>query len=185
MKALKIVASVVMASFVFACASSQPLPVSNSATSGPVARVSLENHGDQPADFHNEEQLAALWAERYGKQAKFSIESGDVLHVSIPRLEELQGRTVRVDEQGNISLPLLGSLHAAGLSEDDLRQELTKQASEYMYHPQVDLFVTSYSSRQAGVLGEVHTPGMYTLHGPDDTIRQMIQRAGGITDSGQ
>ena len=185
MKIFDSVASLVMAIFIFACASSPPLPVSDTATSASVRQSGVENNSDQPLpNDHNEEQLAALWAARNGKQAKFSIESGDVLHVSVPRLEELQERTVRVDEQGNISLPLLGSVHAAGLSEDDLRQELMKRAGEYMYHPQVDLFVTSYSSRQAGVLGEVPTPGMYTVHGPADTIRQMIQRAGGVNENG-
>lgn len=186
MKTLKTVSFLIMAGLVLGCGSSQPLAVSDSVTNTPVRQLGLDNHNDQLSlDDRNEEQLAALWAERHGKQAKLSIESGDVLHVSVPRLGELQERTVRVDEQGNISLPLLGSLHAAGLSEDELRQELMKRAGEYMYHPQVDLFVASYSSRKAGVLGEVRSPGMYTLNGPADTIRQMIQRAGGITDNGE
>jgi len=186
MKTLKTFSFLMIAGLLLACGSSRPSAVSDPMSNTPVSPLGLANHNDQPSlDDRNEEQLAALWAERYGKQAKLSIESGDVLSVSIPHLGELQERRVRVDESGNISLPLLGSLHAAGLSEDELRQELVKRASEYMYHPQVDLFVTSFSSRKAGVLGEVRNPGMYTLNGPADTIRQMIQRAGGITDNGE
>jgi protein involved in polysaccharide export with SLBB domain len=186
MKTLKIVSLIIVAGSVLGCGSSQPYPASDSATNTSASQVHLGSYNNQPRpDDRNEEQLAVLWTERYGKQASFSIESGDVLHVSVPQLGELQERTVRVDEQGNISLPLLGTLHAAGLTEDALRQQLTARASEYMYHPQVDLFVASYSSRQAGVLGEVRNPGMYTLHGPEDTVRQMIQRAGGINDNGE
>jgi len=186
MKTVKTFSFLIIAGLLLACGSSRPPAVSDSMANPPVSALGLTNHNDQPnLDDRNEEQLAALWAERYGKQAKLSIESGDVLSVSVPHLGELQERRVRVDESGSISLPLLGSLHAAGLSEDELRQQLIKRASEYMYHPQVDLFVTSFSSRKAGVLGEVRNPGMYTLNGPADTIRQMIQRAGGITDNGE
>jgi polysaccharide export outer membrane protein len=151
-----------------------------------VGQVSLESRLDQPSfDDRNAEQLAELWTARNSKEMKFSIQSGDVLHVSVPRLDELHERKVRVDEQGNFSLPLLGDFHAAGLSEEELRQELMRRASEYMYHPQVDLFVTSVRGRQAGVLGEVRNPGMYTLNGSADTIRKMIQRAGGIGEKGK
>jgi polysaccharide biosynthesis/export protein len=131
----------------------------------------------------NEEQLAALWAARYGKPPDFPIGAGDVLQISVPGLGEFKERTVRVDEDGNISMPLLGTIHAAGLTEDGVRKELVQRLNEYMYHPQVDLFVKTFSSRQTAVLGEVRNPGMYTLNGPGDTVREMIQRAGGMTDN--
>ncbi len=142
----------------------------------PVAHLTIANR--------NEQQLAALWAARYGKHAEFPIGPGDVLQISVPGLDELKQRTVRVTEDGDISLPLLGDIHVAGLSEDGVRRQLLSRLRNYMYHPQVDLFVKTFNSRQAGVLGEVRNPAMYTLNGPADTIREMIQRAGGITDRG-
>ena len=52
-----------------------------------------------------------------------------------------------------------------------------------MYDPQVELFVKSYSSREVAVTGEVHSPGMYIVNGPTETVHDLIIRAGGTTDN--
>ncbi len=168
----------IVAGLALGCGSSRSAGLSAAVrgSRAPVGHLALTNR--------NGERLAALWAARRGKRPEFPIGSGDVLQVSVPGLHEFRERTVRVTEDGDISLPLLGTMHVAGLSEDGVREKLVKRLGEYMYHPQVDLFVKTFSSRQAAVLGEVRTPGMYTLNGPADTIREMIQRAGGIRHTG-
>src|SRR5277367_3386237 len=51
-----------------------------------------------------------------------------------------------------------------------------------MYDPQVEVYIKSYNSREVAVSGEVHAPGLYTISEPNETIRDLIVRAGGTTD---
>ena len=71
--------------------------------------------------------------------------------------------------------------HVGGLSESELNSTLVHKLGAYLYHPQAAIFVKSYNNRQVSVTGEVRTPADYTLNGPDDTVRELIQRAGGMT----
>ena len=153
-------------------------------------------------------RLEQLWQGRRASPGDFPIGVGDIIAVSVPGLPDfdnhggggaaggevaggaetgggvaLDNWTVRVSGQGNINLPLLGQMHVAGLTEEQLRGELVHQLEKYMYNPQVELFVRSYNSRQVSVSGEVHSPGMFTLNGSNETIRDLIVRAGGTTDN--
>jgi polysaccharide biosynthesis/export protein len=152
--------------------------------------------------------LDQLWESRRANATDFAIGVGDVIEISVPGLEDFQAQgsgvaaggggassqgsssqqsladdTVRVDGLGDINVPLLGHLHAAGLTEGQLRDELTHRLNKYMYDPQVELFVKSYSSREVAISGEVHSPGMYIVNGPTETIHDLIIRAGGTTDT--
>lgn len=125
--------------------------------------------------------LETLWTARRSNTKDFAIGPGDVLEIQIPGVKELEDRTVRVDGKGDIDLPLVGSMHVAGLSESELNSTLVKKLGDYLYHPQAQIFVKSYNNRQVAVTGEVKTPADYTLNGPEDTVRELIQRAGGMT----
>ena len=125
--------------------------------------------------------LEALWSSRRTNSKDFAIGAGDVLEIQVPGVKDLEDRTVRVDGKGNIDLPLLGAMHVAGLSEPELDSALVKKLGDYLYHPQAQIFVKSYNNRQVSVSGEVRTPADYTLNGPGDTVRELIQRAGGVT----
>ena len=140
--------------------------------------------------------LDQLWEARRTKSSDFPIGLGDIIDISVPGMalsggsesgggggETLDSRTVRVDGMGNITLPILGRIHVAGLTEEQLRSELRTRLQKYMYNPEVQTFVKSYSSREVAVSGEVHSPGMYTVNGPSETIHDLIIRAGGTTDS--
>lgn len=151
-------------------------------------------------------RLDQLWQSRRGANlADFPIGTGDIIAVSVPGLPDFDNSaavsggaaaanpetgeqalgswTVRVNTVGDIILPLLGRIHVAGLTEEQLRAELLRRLGKYMYEPQVEVFVRSYNSRQVAVAGEVHTPGMYTINAPTETIRDLIVRAGGTTDN--
>ena len=125
--------------------------------------------------------LEALWNARRANANDFAIGPGDVLDIQVTDVKELEDRMVRVDGKGDIDLPLLGSLHVAGLSEHELDSLLVSKLGDYLYHPQAQIFVKSYNNRQVAVTGEVKSPADYTLNGPGDTVRELIQRAGGMT----
>lgn len=141
---------------------------------------------------------------RHDQLEDFPIGPGDVIAISVPGLPDfdssnggaqgaattgpeaggatLDNWTVRVGSQGEINLPLLGRIHVAGLTEEQLREELKTRLQKYMYDPQVEVYAKSYNSREVAVSGEVHAPGLYTISEPNETIRDLIVRAGGTTD---
>jgi polysaccharide export outer membrane protein len=125
--------------------------------------------------------LEALWNARRSNTKDFAIGPGDILQIQVPAVKELDDREVRVDGKGDIDLPLLGTMHVAGLSERELNSLLVNKLGDYVYNPQAEIFAKSYNNRQVAVTGEVRSPADYTLNGPLDTIRDLIQRAGGMT----
>ncbi len=136
-----------------------------------------------PAAARSDAALDQLWQQRETDKKDLSIGPGDVLDISVPNVKELENRTVRVDGKGDIMLPLVGSLHVAGLTEPEIVDQLASALHKYAYHPEINLLVKTYSSRVVGVMGAVRSPGLYVLNGPDDTVRNLIERAGGLSDN--
>ena len=128
-------------------------------------------------------RLDALYRSRTRGEtvADYPIGPGDIVQISVPPIDELRERTVRVEADGSISLPMLGTLQAGGLTEKQLRASINERLKKYMYNPEVDVFVKEYRSRQVAVIGMVNTPGLVTLTGPNETVLDMVTRAGGLT----
>jgi protein involved in polysaccharide export with SLBB domain len=140
----------------------------------------------RPAPIDNVQDTARLDAlyrsrTRGESVADYPIGPGDIVQISVPPIDELRERTVRVEADGSFSLPMLGMLQAGGLTEKQLRAELTEKLKKYMYKPEVDVFVKEYRSRQVAVIGMVNSPGLVTLAGPNETVLDMMTRAGGVT----
>jgi polysaccharide biosynthesis/export protein len=110
----------------------------------------------------------------------FTLGPGDLLRISVPQIPQLTNRTVRVSEQGTISLPLLGQISVSGMTQEDLLSDLSNRTRKYVYHPQVEVFLLRSENRQVAVLGAVKKPGRYMLTSRSDTIMTMISRAGGL-----
>jgi len=129
--------------------------------------------------------LAHLWQKRTheGSSSDYPIGPGDLLQISVPAMEELNNYQARVSAEGNITLPLIGVVPVAGLTEQKTREEIQRRLQKsYMYDPQVSLFVQEYRSRQAAVLGMVDKPGLYHLTSETDTILDLLSQAGGMVD---
>ena len=105
----------------------------------------------------------------------------DQLVVRIAELEESANAPVRIDPAGNIDLPLVGSLHAAGLTVSDLRAQLTQKFSKYIREPKVSVSVLEFHSLPVTVMGQVKSPGVRQIEGPVRLL-EIISMAGGLTD---
>ena len=112
--------------------------------------------------------------------ADYPIGPGDVLEIAVPAMEEINGRQVRVSGEGTITLPLIGVMQAAGLTETEIREKIRHQLETYMHTPQFNLFVREYRSRQVAVIGAVAKPGLHNLASQTDTILDMVAAAGGM-----
>jgi len=134
------------------------------------------------ADNADIQRLADLWLKRSQEKidADFPVGVGDTVEISVPPIEELRSRTVRIAGDGTIALPFIGKLEAAGLTEEELQQKVVDRLKTYMYNPRVIVFVKEYHSRQVAVLGGVTKPGVYSLVSGADTLIDVLSQAGGI-----
>ena len=104
----------------------------------------------------------------------------DLIEVNVFELPELK-TTCRVLGDGTVSLPLLGVVQAAGLTETGFEARLRDLLeARFLLDPQVTISVTEYRSKMVSVIGAVTKPGTYQMIGPR-TILQMISEAGGLT----
>lgn len=107
---------------------------------------------------------------------------GDVLNLLVWQNKDFSG-SYKIDSNGNIFIPHVGELKAAGLSADKLRAEIITALEEYIIDPQVQLTVASYNSRRVYVLGEVKNPGIYQMGDTHTTIIAALTAAGGFTEN--
>lgn len=111
----------------------------------------------------------------------YRIGPKDLLEISVFGLDELN-KTVRVSEDGKITLPLLGEVEVDGLTKAEVERKLSRLLeAKYLHNPQVTIFIREYQSKRVSVLGAVRNPGPYELLGRQ-TLLQVISEAGGLTE---
>jgi polysaccharide export outer membrane protein len=110
--------------------------------------------------------------------AGFIIGPEDVISVVIWRNQEMSGDFI-VRPDGQISMPLLNDVQAAGLTPDQLREQVTKAATKFLEEPSVTVVVKAINSRKVHITGMVQKPGAYPLISPT-TVLQLISVAGGL-----
>ena len=112
---------------------------------------------------------------------EYRIGPKDLLEISVFGLDDLN-TTVRVSEEGKITLPLLGEVKVQGLTKTEVEKELARLLEKkYLQNPQVTVFIKEYQSKRVSVLGAVQNPGPYELLGRQ-TLLQIISEAGGMTE---
>jgi len=108
----------------------------------------------------------------------------DALVIDVFDVPELSRLSVQVGNDGMISVPLLGNVKAAGLTQHELRDELAEKWGEkYLQHPQVMLIIADFKSRPVSVVGAVAKPGEYYLTGRR-TLVEVLAMAGGPANLG-
>ncbi|WP_409560792.1 polysaccharide biosynthesis/export family protein [Hyphomicrobium sp. MC8b] len=130
-------------------------------------------------EAHVAEELASV---SNPSSSAYKIGPMDVVDISVFQVPELS-KTVQVDADGTINLPLVGKVRAAGLTPGEVENDLTHQlGKKYLQSPQVNVYIKEYNSQRVTVDGAVKRPGVYPLHGPA-TLLQVIATAEGFTDT--
>jgi len=108
----------------------------------------------------------------------YRIGPKDLLEITVFGLPELS-QTVRVSEDGSITMSLLGRVEVAGLTAQELEKKLASILDkQFTKEARVTVFIKEY--QKVSVIGAVGKPGMYELVGPT-TLLQVIAQASGIT----
>ena len=111
---------------------------------------------------------------------EYKIGAKDLLEISVFGLNELN-QTVRVSEDGKITLPLVGEVAVDGLTKSELEKKLAALLeAKYLQNPQITIFIKEYQSKRVSVMGAVGKPGDYELLGRQSLL-QILSQAGGLT----
>jgi polysaccharide biosynthesis/export protein len=109
----------------------------------------------------------------------YALGPGDQVRIITFGEENLTGE-FRVNDSGNIALPLVGAVHATGLTSNELEAAVgdALRRDNLVHHPSVAVEVIAY--RPVYVLGEVNKPGQYAYQ-PGMTVVTAVAVAGGFT----
>jgi protein involved in polysaccharide export with SLBB domain len=114
-------------------------------------------------------------------ETELRLAPGDKVRITVFGEDRLTGEH-QIDVSGSLSLPLAGTIPAAGLTKPELEQAVTAQLkSQYLRNPRVTIDVVSY--RPFYVLGEVQKPGEYPYRSGLNVL-SALAIAGGATYRG-
>ena len=102
----------------------------------------------------------------------------DEVSIRVIESEEISEEPFRIDPGGDISLPLVGRVRAAGRTPQRLETELTERLRAFIHEPQVLVRVTQFRSQPVSVIGAVNKPGIHQLEG-HKTLIEILSLAGG------
>ena len=108
-------------------------------------------------------------------QANYVVGPEDMLAVTVFNEPQLSGR-FRVENDGHFSYPFLGRVKAGGTTVAEVAATLRgRLADGYLRNPQVTVEVEQFRSQSVFVMGEVRTPGKYTLSGAVTLLEALAQ----------
>jgi len=108
----------------------------------------------------------------------YLIGPGDILEISVWK-EEALTKAVVVLPDGKVSFPLIGRVHAAGRTVEEIKKEITKKIAKYAPKEEVNLEVKQVNSMLLYVIGRVNQPGRFVLNVNVD-VMQALAIAGGL-----
>lgn len=115
--------------------------------------------------------------------AKLKLSPGFLVTLTVLDDSDFDGE-FRVDEQGDLALPIVGLLHVEGETVPEARQQIRKKLldEKLLNSPEVNLTVVEYAASEVTILGEVASPGRYPLLAPRG-LTDVLALAGGLTVS--
>ena len=93
----------------------------------------------------------------------YILSANDQVAVEVFGEEDLRTNG-RLNGEGNLSVPLLGSIHLAGLTLTQAASRLTDlYARDYLVNPRVNVMLIGYAKRRFTMLGQINRPGSYEM----------------------
>jgi len=114
----------------------------------------------------------------------YILSPNDQVGVEVFGEEDLRANG-RLNPEGNLSVPLLGSIHLAGLTLTQVASKLTElYGRDYLVNPKINVVLLSYAKRRFSILGQVARPGSYEM--PESNpggidLLEAVAMAGGYT----
>jgi len=109
----------------------------------------------------------------------YTLGPNDQILVRAPEAEEINEKPFRIDADGNVNMPLVGRVHAGGMTLQELEADLVRRLREYIREPQVIVTVVQFRSEPVFIVGAFRAPGIYPLQGRR-TLVEMLTAVGGL-----
>lgn len=132
------------------------------------------------------------------KKPFYLLNAGDILSINlwaypeiiptsnsgITNTQSAQASGFRIDQQGNVLFPLIGTIRAQGKTVQQFTQELQNKLSKYLKHPDALVRVISYESKNFSLVGNVAKSGQYYLSDQPTSLYAALGLAGGVNLAG-
>ena len=115
--------------------------------------------------------------------SKVRIGPGFLLNMQVYDMPEISTQ-LRVDDQGDVAVPMSGRVHVAGLTLPEAQHAIEQQLAEkrILKHPEINLDIAQYGANNVSVIGEVETPGRVQLLAPR-SLPDVLAMVGGETQT--
>jgi polysaccharide export outer membrane protein len=154
-----------------------PAPAPAWTKGGSAYSETSQDYNQKIAELAKEKKTS----ETSSSRVDYQIGPEDLLEISVLEAPDLN-RTVRVSDDGSISLALLGSIGVAGLSTREAQEAIADRLRQtYMKDPQVSVFVQEMKSHPVSVFGAVEKPGVYQIR-TAKTLVEVLSMAQGLTN---
>jgi polysaccharide export outer membrane protein len=123
-------------------------------------------------------------ATAFRDSSEYVLGPGDEVMILAVDADEIANKPVRISAGGDIALPMVGRIHADGMTVQQLQGELADRLKTYIKHPDISINVTQFRSQPVTVIGSVRNPGLIQLEGRKNLL-EVLSLAGGVqTESG-
>jgi polysaccharide export outer membrane protein len=152
--------------------SSQTATVERPSTPGvPVQTVTGQSPEPRPTSVKQSDQT-------------YRLGSGDILEIRVYNRPQLSVAAVRIDEKGQIQMPLIAhAIQASCRTSTELSNDIASRYLKFIRNPQVDVFVKEFQSQPVAVVGAVTAPGRFQLQRPFRLL-DLLTFAGGPSEKG-
>lgn len=111
----------------------------------------------------------------------YALGPGDTIRITVYQNQDLTLET-RINDDGSISYPLLGSVKLSGLTVIEAEKAIVNglKTGNFIKQPQVSILLITAASNQVSVLGMVNKPGRYPVIASNNKLTEIMGMAGGI-----
>lgn len=155
-----------------------------SQTAEPISPLLNLNTTRPAANSQNSPASATIVAPGITAPSGYQLSVDDQIGVEVFGEDDLR-TAARINAEGAVSLPLLGSVHLSGMTLNQAAARLTElYGRDYLVNPRVNVILINYAKRRFTVLGQVNRPGSYEM--PEGSpsgidLLEAIAIAGGYT----
>jgi len=100
----------------------------------------------------------------------YRLEPPDVIEISSGVVREISNYSVTISPDGSVMLPLLGTVHVAGKTTEQVAATLQERAQQFYEEADVSVNVRQYRSKFVYVFGEVSLAGQFPYTGSNHVL---------------
>ena len=134
-------------------------------------------------DKLNETIMLGAAGQEAALNESYFVGADDLLEIDAYNVEELK-KTVRVNSEGSIALPLVGILSVKGLTTSEIEKLIAKKLEKYIEETVVTVFVKEYKSQRISVVGAVKNPQIFAVTGQRYLVDMLLMSGGLLPDAG-